>query len=77
MSSLTVADANKRVLDPSLQNPELTAIKITELFKLKALDPTATNMIEEILSIFARDAAIRAGQALSYGDAPSGCSRLK
>ena len=65
MSSLTIADANNLVLDPSSENRELTAIKITELFKSKALDPTATNMVEEILRIFAHDAAIRVRKALS------------
>lgn len=65
MSSLTVADANNLVLDPSSENRELTAIKITELFKSKALDPTATNMVEEILRIFAHDAAIRVRKAVS------------
>ena len=65
MSSLTVADANNLALDPSAENRELTAIKITELFKSKALDPTATNMVEEILRIFAHDAAIRVPKAVS------------
>jgi uncharacterized protein (DUF2336 family) len=65
MSRLTIADANTLVLDPSSENREQTAIKITELFKSKALDAGATGTVEEILRIFAHDAAIRVRKAVS------------
>lgn len=65
MAVLQTSDVQALALDPSPENRERTAIKLAEVFKARALDAGASGMVEEILRVFAHDAAVRVRKAVS------------
>lgn len=65
MASLQKSDVQKLAQDSSPANREQTAIKLAEVYKTRALNTGASGMVEEVLRIFAHDAAVRVRKAVS------------
>ncbi|MGZ0188253.1 MAG: DUF2336 domain-containing protein, partial [Alphaproteobacteria bacterium] len=65
MPFLSDLDVHSLVRDPSAENRERTAVQISEVFKSRALNGKAASLAEEIIRIFAHDAAVRVRQALA------------
>lgn len=51
--------------NPSAENREKTVLQLTEVFRSRALRGRAATMLEEIIRLFAHDAAIRVRKAVS------------
>lgn len=51
--------------DPSPENRERSVMELTEVFKARAAHGRAATMLEEIIRIFANDAAVRVRRAIS------------
>jgi uncharacterized protein (DUF2336 family) len=65
MPLLSDLDVHTLVRDPSAENRERTVAQIAEVFKSCALSGKAAALAEEIIRIFAHDAAVRVRLALA------------
>ncbi len=65
MPFLSNLDIRSLFRDPSPESREKTAVQVTEIFKSRAMEGKAAEVVDEIIRIFAHDAAIRVRAAVA------------